>query len=209
MIDLNDFIKKPRESNPKKMDTLYRCKCSSCGKDKGYKTKSSKDRLCYTCIAKNRSLSKETKLKISESIKSLPPMSKESRQRAGNKLKGRKLSIQHKQKLSCIKRGIDFSSFDDFTNTQVKRDRDLLYKKGISKLAYIRDNYICQCCNKKGKICAHHLNGFDKFPEQRFDLLNLITLCENCHKGFHASFGYKNNTKEQFLTFLNEVKRAN
>lgn len=48
-----------------------------------------------------------------------------------------------------------------------------------------RDNYTCQCCGKKNcRLEVHHINfrcsgGTD-------DEENLITLCENCHKGVHT-----------------------
>ena len=48
-----------------------------------------------------------------------------------------------------------------------------------------RDNYICQCCGKKNcRLEVHHIkfrcNGGTDDEE------NLITLCEDCHKGVHA-----------------------
>ena len=48
-----------------------------------------------------------------------------------------------------------------------------------------RDNYICQCCGKKNcRLEVHHIkfkgNGGTDDEE------NLITLCEDCHKGIHA-----------------------
>ena len=48
-----------------------------------------------------------------------------------------------------------------------------------------RDNYTCQCCGKKNcRLEVHHIKfrcngGTD-------DEKNLITLCEDCHKGVHA-----------------------
>lgn len=71
------------------------------------------------------------------------------------------------------------------------------------KKIYQKDNYTCQHCHKKNEhdLVAHHLNGFDKFEEQRYDVNNGITLCEQCHKNFHHIYGYGNNTKEQFLEF--------
>lgn len=48
-----------------------------------------------------------------------------------------------------------------------------------------RDNYTCQCCGKKNcRLEVHHIKfrcdgGTD-------DEENLITLCEDCHKGIHA-----------------------
>lgn len=48
-----------------------------------------------------------------------------------------------------------------------------------------RDNYTCQCCGKKNcRLEVHHIkfrsNGGTDDEE------NLITLCEDCHKGIHA-----------------------
>lgn len=73
-----------------------------------------------------------------------------------------------------------------------------------------RDGYTCKCCGEKasGKLNAHHLNSWDSFPEERFDIDNGITLCEGCHKTFHSEYGYGNNTKEQFWEFVNEYKEA-
>ena len=48
-----------------------------------------------------------------------------------------------------------------------------------------RDNYTCQCCGKKNcRLEVHHI----KFKSQggTNDEENLITLCEDCHKGVHA-----------------------
>lgn len=81
------------------------------------------------------------------------------------------------------------------------RQSDFLYvrwRKNIFK----RDNYTCKICKTKGgELNAHHLNGYDNFPEQRLDINNGIILCETCHTDFHKTYGYGNNTKHQFKEF--------
>ncbi len=66
------------------------------------------------------------------------------------------------------------------------------YQKGFNygyssrqKAVLHRDNYICQCCGKKNcRLEVHHI----KFRRDggTDDEENLITLCEDCHKGVHA-----------------------
>ncbi|MGF9893297.1 HNH endonuclease [Priestia megaterium] len=66
-----------------------------------------------------------------------------------------------------------------------------------------RDGYECQCCSVKGgKLNAHHILNFSNHKELRLEISNGITLCKECHKKFHQTYGIKNNTKEQLDEFL-------
>lgn len=47
---------------------------------------------------------------------------------------------------------------------------------------YLRDNYTCAMCLKRGaRLAAHHIKQFAKHPELRMDVNNGITLCWDCH----------------------------
>lgn len=72
---------------------------------------------------------------------------------------------------------------------------------------YKRDNYTCQCCgyDNGGTLTAHHQNSWHWDKDNRFNIENGVTLCESCHHRFHKEYGYKDNTKEQFLEYLNKA----
>jgi hypothetical protein len=72
-------------------------------------------------------------------------------------------------------------------NHQIRESAD--YKHWI-KAVFIRDDFICQKCGKKGgKLNAHHIKKFSKYPELRFVINNGVTLCESCHKKQHKENG--------------------
>lgn len=95
------------------------------------------------------------------------------------------------------------------TKTNEERDRQRQYPEYVAfiKAVYERDNYTCQCCGKEshGNICVHHLDGYNWCKKRRTDTTNGITLCENCHKGFHLIYGKGNNTAEQFYEWFGRV----
>lgn len=90
--------------------------------------------------------------------------------------------------------------------TQEDRAKRDMFKGKIKKWrnkVFARDNYKCRKCSKKGKLNAHHIMSWDKNINERFDVDNGVTLCEECHKSFHSIYGYGDNNKIQFLNFLN------
>lgn len=69
-----------------------------------------------------------------------------------------------------------------------------------------RDNYTCQLTgDRSSHHNVHHLNGWDKFIDERFDERNTITLSEDIHIEFHKQYGYGDNTKEQFYEFVDTL----
>lgn len=59
--------------------------------------------------------------------------------------------------------------------------------KNIREKAFIRDNYTCQICNKRGSkvLNGHHIKSYVSFPDLRLDVSNIATLCEACHNELH------------------------
>lgn len=65
-----------------------------------------------------------------------------------------------------------------------------------------RDKFTCQICQAHGvPLHSHHLNSFDTFIKDRFDVENGITLCVVHHEMFHSIYGKGKNTKFQFREF--------
>lgn len=92
----------------------------------------------------------------------------------------------------------------DKTDEERKRERGYQEYYDFIRKVLARDHDTCICCGKrdKGHMNVHHLNGYSWFVEGRCDETNGVTLCPNCHQNFHAKYGFKNNTKEQFFEWL-------
>lgn len=85
---------------------------------------------------------------------------------------------------------------------RAERRKNPIYKQFTEDIMK-RDNYTCQLTgDRNSRHNVHHLNGFDKFIEQRLDKCNAITLSEDIHKEFHQLYGYGDNTKERFYEFV-------
>lgn len=107
---------------------------------------------------------------------------------------------KHKNCKKCTaKKGKDNPNYKG-NNIYLERNK----LKFIRPKIFERDNFTCKvCCRDHVYLNAHHLNGWDKFPEQRFDENNIITMCKCCHDVFHKIYGKGKNTNEQFQDFLN------
>lgn len=60
--------------------------------------------------------------------------------------------------------------------------KSLKYKK-LREEAFKRDNYTCIMCGQYGgKLNLDHIKPWSLFPELRYDINNVRTLCVECHK---------------------------
>lgn len=71
-----------------------------------------------------------------------------------------------------------------------------------------RDSYTCQVCGQVGgPLCAHHINGWSRFPKQRFLLRNGVTVCKPCHLRYHGGTGWRaSSTRKNWKIYLKECK---
>ena len=92
-----------------------------------------------------------------------------------------------------------------------RQDKTPLYTEW-RKAVYKRDGYKCKLCGKKGKINAHHIDGWNWAVDIRYAIQNGVTLCagkkRGCHDRFHKEYGKGDNTRYQFndfaLTYFNK-----
>jgi transposase-like protein len=70
------------------------------------------------------------------------------------------------------------------------RVRVSLDMKLAREACFKRDDYTCRDCGKRGgKLNAHHIWPFQSYPQLKFEVSNLLTLCKRCHDAFHIAAG--------------------
>lgn len=87
-----------------------------------------------------------------------------------------------------------------------EKHRNIPYYNEWVRKVFDRDNYTCRCCgdDKGGNLNAHHILNYSEHKYLRVDIENGITLCDECHKNFHKTYGYKNNNNSQIKEFLDK-----
>lgn len=87
------------------------------------------------------------------------------------------------------------------------RDNDFFTKwLPLRDVVLERDVYRCWKCDCRvtdNTAEIHHLLSKTRFPEFRYDELNCIALCKNCHKEFHKTYGLMQFTKGDTIEWIN------
>jgi len=135
----------------------YKTKCIICGTDKGFCFKKDIVKPCLSCSAKDRHARMNSKTKELSKIKN-----------------------------SCTQRNISIEDFENFSTDQNEKQRQLFKNSGLREECFKKYNYTCNKCGiKGGTLNAHHMKHWKDYPDLRFDINNLICLCEECHKKEH------------------------
>ena len=88
--------------------------------------------------------------------------------------------------------------------TSHERERNRVKELGYVKFksdVLRRDETKCVICKTNTKLNVHHLNSHHWDKKNRINPDNGVTLCRGCHTAFHQTYGYRNNTREQFIEF--------
>jgi 5-methylcytosine-specific restriction endonuclease McrA len=99
---------------------------------------------------------------------------------------------------------------DDLTDEERTRRRDNAKTVRWRLAVYERDGFTCLKCGDDtgGNLNAHHIESYNRNRGLRWQVDNGATLCECCHRLFHKTFGYGDNTAAQFAAFLRQCVAA-
>ena len=107
---------------------------------------------------------------------------------------GRKFPPEFGEKISKAQRGKSPTYFGashwNWKGGITKKDKYLRqkFRKTIGRDVLKRDNYTCQVCSStKNYLHVDHIKEWSKYPEDRFNPENCITLCYKCH--YKKTFG--------------------
>lgn len=157
-----------------------RSKCEICKKDLT-------DYRSNRCRKHIKPMSEKTKKILSE-----------QRMGSNNPMFGKKLSDEHRKKLSIINKDRCGTKNPNWRGTTPlnKAIRELPQMRELKIATFKRDGRSCRCCGSKKNIEAHHIVSLSEMIYQEqlrdietarkckrlFDKKNVITLCSDCHK---------------------------
>ena len=108
---------------------------------------------------------------------------------SNNPMYGRKHTLESKHKISNAMKGENNPSWKGDGSFKQARIRYQIEYKIWRNAVLVRDNWTCQECGQQGgRLIAHHIKSFTRYPELRLAIDNGKTLCLKCHKLTH-NFG--------------------
>ncbi len=121
--------------------------------------------------------------------------------------KGKIFSENHRRLLAKAQKGeLSYNWKGGITTTHSKIRNSVRYKIWRDKV-FRQDNFTCQICGQiGGRLNAHHIKPFYKYPQKRFHVNNGITLCIKCH---NLTKGYFERVKEINLEQINLLEVLN
>lgn len=100
------------------------------------------------------------------------------------------VTLRTRQKLKVASSGEKRWNWKGGITKEQVRLRTNLEMKLAREACFTRDDYTCRCCKQRGgKLNAHHVWPFQRFPQWKYEVWNLVTLCKPCHHKFHMAAG--------------------
>lgn len=113
-------------------------------------------------------------------------MSEDGKKRMIESKKDKKLTAEHREKLSVAVKGerhYNWKGGKTKVNLRIRNSIELrLWREAV----LARDNWTCQICGQIGGILEiHHIKSFSKFVNLRTSISNGVTYCKKCHRNLH------------------------
>ena len=90
--------------------------------------------------------------------------------------------------------------------TSEDRDKSRGDMPTVRNLVFRRDRHTCTVCGSRRGLNGHHMEPWSKNKELRYDLDNIVTLCDRCHRLYHRQYPAKIANTENFIAWFRQQK---
>jgi hypothetical protein len=154
-------------------------KCTQCGNDFIDRSKHGKKTICRLCKKENK--------------KNRPKVS----QKQLHDLKWKRI-YEKRKKLKELRKSLKQDAVEQRKRESIRHNS--LWQP-VRDAAIERDKG-CIRCGSVEKMNAHHIHNFNDYPNERYDLNNVVIFCEKCHIKFHQKYGKLLNERSQIEEFI-------